>query len=109
MTETFRNPQEEAQYRGHLEYFDRNAHLVVDGTRYALSEADLEELAMAGRYYLFIPGDLNSSVFASTVRMARSKFRPQLPRAQIIALCAATLKTSVAAVEPSLSWTPNHT
>jgi hypothetical protein len=108
MSETFRSPQEEAQYRAHLQWFDRDAHVVVDGTRFAFSEEDLQELAMAGRYYLFIPGDLNSSVYATVVRMGRAKFRPQLTRAQILALCAATLKTTVDKMEQSLLWTANY-
>ena len=108
MTEIFRTPQEEQRYRAHLEHFDRGAHVVVDGTTYAWSEEDLQELAMAARYYPYLPDGLNSSVYAGIVGMARRKFRPQLGRAQIIALCAATLKTTVQSVEQSLQWTASY-
>jgi len=108
MTETFGKPQEEEQYRAHLEHFDRDAHVDVGGTRYAWSEEDLHELAMAARYYPFLPGGLNSSVYSGIVSMARRNFRPQLTRAQIIGLCAATLRTTVESVEQSLQWTASY-
>jgi hypothetical protein len=108
MAEDFRTPEHEAQYRQYLEYFDRSAHVDVEGTRYAWSEEDLRELALSARYYMFIAGDLNSAVYANAVRMARSKLRPRLTRAQILALCAGTLRTTVEDVERSLQWTANY-
>ncbi len=108
MAEPFRNAQEEQQFRAHLQHFDRDAHVVVDGTRYAWSEEDFHELAMAARYFCYFPNGLNSSVYSNIVRTARRKFRPRLTRAQIIALCAATLKTTVEDVEQSLTWTANY-
>jgi len=106
--DSFRNPQEEEQYRAHLAHFDRNAQVVVDGVAHRWSEDDLHELAMNARYFAFSPGDFNSSVYAHIARMGRAKFRPALARAQIIALCAATLRTTVEDVERSLQWTANY-
>jgi len=108
MNDAFRTPEEEKSYRAHLEHFDRDAHVIVDGSRYAWSEEDLHELAMSARYHWFIPTGLNSSVYSGIVGMARSKFRPRLSRAQIIALCAATLRTTVEDVERSLEWTAQY-
>ncbi|CAN5237652.1 hypothetical protein BH09MYX1_BH09MYX1_66620 [soil metagenome] len=108
MNDAFRTPQEEEQYRAHLAHFDRSAHVMVDGTCYAFSEADLDEVAMGARYYVYFPTGLNSSVYAHIVRMGRSRFRPALTRAQILALSAATLKTPVEAVEQSLDWTAHY-
>ena len=108
MVDPFRTPQEEQSYREHLALFDRAAQVVVDGTAYGWSEDDLHELAMAGRYYPCVLGGLNSSVFASAVSIARQRFRPGLGRAQIIALCATTLRTTVESVEQSLQWRANY-
>ena len=108
MTMTFDTPAEEEQYRAHFQHFDRLAHVVVEGTKYALSEQDFQELAMAARRYPFDPAALNSSVYSGIVHMARYRFRPQLTRAQILALCAATLKTTVEGVEQSLAWTASY-
>lgn len=101
------SPEHERQYRAHLEYFSRDAHVVVDGQRYAFTEEDLQELAMQGRFYM-VEGGLNSSVYSSTVYLAKRRFRPPLGRAQIIELCAATLKTTAEDVERSLEWTANY-
>lgn len=108
MATTFESPQEEEGYRAHLQHYDREAHVIADGTRYAFSEADLEELAMAARRYAFSPTDLNSSVYSGIVYQARARFRPALKRAQIMELCAATLRTTVERVEESLAWTANY-
>ncbi|CAN5925079.1 hypothetical protein BH11MYX4_BH11MYX4_20290 [soil metagenome] len=108
MTTTFRSPQEEAQYRAHFQHFDRDAHVVVDGTRYAWSEEDFHELALAGQYHPFAPDDLNSSVYARIASMGRAKFSPRLRSAQIIALCAAALKTTEEKLEQGLWWTANY-
>jgi hypothetical protein len=101
-------PEEERTYREHLEYFSRDAHVVVDGERFAFSEADLEELAMQSRHCLFVAGGLNSSVFSGAIYLAKSRFRPKLGRAQIIELVAATLRTTPERVEHSLEWTANY-
>lgn len=100
-------PEHELQYRAHLEYFSRDAHVIVDGQRYAFTEQDLEAIAMDGRFY-FLEGGLNSSVYSSAIGLAKRRFRPQLSRAQIIEICAATLKTTVDDVENSLEWTANY-
>lgn len=101
-------PEHEASYRAHLAHFDRDAHVMVDGKRYALSEADLDEIARSAQYYVYFPTGLNSSVYARTVSLAKLALRPPLARAQIIALCAATLRTTVEQLEQSLSWTANY-
>lgn len=108
MDSRFRDAQEEKQYREHLEHFDRDAHVVVDGTRYAFSEQDLEELAMAARYHWFAEGALNSSVYSAAVNIARRRFRPHLNRAQIIALSGAVLRKTAERVEESLNWTAGY-
>jgi hypothetical protein len=108
MTTPFRTPDEETQYRAYLEHYDRTAHVVALGTTYAWTEEDLRELAMAARLYPFVPTAFNSSVVAGIVSLARQRFRPQLTRAQIIGLCAATLRTTVESVEQSLQWTANY-
>lgn len=100
-------PEQERQYRAHLEYFSRDAHVVVDERRYAFTEEDLHEIAMQGRHHM-LAGGLNSSVFSGVVALAKRRFRPHLVRAQIIELCAATLKTTVDDVERSLEWTANY-
>src|SRR5204863_289897 len=81
MSETFRNPQEEEQYRAHLQHFDRDAHVLEGGVSYAFSEDDFREIASGAKYYLYVPNGLNSWVFACVVGKARAKFRPQLTRA----------------------------
>jgi hypothetical protein len=108
MTMTFESPEEEQGYRAHFQHFDREAHVVVEGARYALTEEDFEELAMAARRYAFHPSDLNSSVYSGIVSRARARLRPPLGRAQILALCAATLRSTVERVEESLAWTANY-
>jgi hypothetical protein len=101
------SPEHERQYRAHLEYFSRDAHVVVDGQRFAFTEEDLQEIAMHGRFF-GLAGGLNSSVFSGIVYLAKRRFRPALARAQIIELCAATLKTTAEDVERSLEWTANY-
>lgn len=110
MTATFRTPDEEQRYREHLALFregSRDAYVEIGGTRYEWSEQDLEDLAMDARFYMVL-GGLNSSVYANVVRTARSRFRPNLARAQIIELCARTMKTTVEDVERSMEWTANY-
>ena len=105
---TFETPGEEAQYREYLAYFDHGASIVALGVTYAWSEENLQELARRARLYPFMPPDFNSSVFANIVSMARARFRPLLTRAQIMDLCAATLKVPVAQIEQSLEWTAQY-
>ncbi len=108
MADEFRNESEERSFHEHLAHFDRDAHVDADGVRYAFTEEDLRAIAMAARYHLFVATALNSSVYERVVSHAKSKFRPQLGRPQILALSAATLRTTVDDVERSLAWTANY-
>lgn len=108
MADEFRNADEERSFREHLAHFDREAHVVADGVRFAFTEDDLRAIAMDVRYHLYMPSGLNSAVYSRTVGLAKARFRPQLGRAQILGLCAATLRTTVEDVERSLMWTANY-
>lgn len=101
------SPEHEQQYQAHLAYFSRDAHVVVEGQRYAFTEEDVQEIAMAGRFF-GIAGGLNSSVYSTAVYLAKRRFRPALTRAQILEICATTLNTTVEDVERSLEWTANY-
>lgn len=105
---TFTSPQHEKNFREHLASFDRDAHLMVDGQKYELTLDDLREVAAEGQYFHCSPGHYNSSVTARLVDVARRRFGPKLVRAQVLALCAATLRTTVDAVEHSLDFTANY-
>jgi hypothetical protein len=101
------SPEQEQHYRAHLDYFSRDARVTVGDQDYEFAEADLEELAYQGRFF-GVAGGLNSSVISGAIHLAKQRFRPVLARAQIIALCAATLKMTVEEIEHSLDWTANY-
>lgn len=98
---------QDQNYREHLEYFSRDARVTVGNEQYAFSEVDLDELAYQSRFHSVV-GRLNSSVVSGCIYLAKQRFKPALARAQIIALCAATLKMTVDEVESSLDWTANY-
>ncbi len=101
------SPEQALHYRAHLDYFSRDARVTVGDQEYEFSETDLEALAFQGRFFA-VGGGLNSSVISGAIYMAKGRFRPALARAQIIDLCAATLKMTVDEVEHSLDWTANY-
>ncbi|MBL8945376.1 MAG: hypothetical protein JNK45_19585 [Myxococcales bacterium] len=108
MADEFRDADEERSFHAHLAHFDRDAHVVVDGVRFAFAQDDLRAIAMDVRYHIYVPSGLNSAVYSRVVTFAKVKFRPRLARAQILDLCAATLRTTVDDVERSLAWTANY-
>ncbi|HEX7667685.1 MAG TPA: hypothetical protein VF407_24325 [Polyangiaceae bacterium] len=109
MAPTFDSPDREKSYREHLAFFDRSAHLDVDGVRYAFDETDFEKLAVEASVHIFFPpNDVNTAVFDAVIGRAKTKFRPALKRAQIFELCAATMGTTVQTIENKLAWSANY-
>lgn len=90
-----------------LEFFNREARVVHQGTEYRFSEEDFAELDTPSNYW-HNRTDPSTWLCAAAVRLARIRFRDGLPRCMLIRLCAETLNITEKKLEGALDWHANY-
>lgn len=90
-----------------LAFFNRDACIVHEDSEYRFSEEDFAELNSPSNYW-HNRTDPSTWLCASTVRLARIRFRDRLPRALTIRLCADTLNITVQKLEDCMDWHANY-
>ncbi len=90
-----------------LAFFNRDACVVHGDAEYRFTEEDFAELNTPSNYW-HNRTDPSTWLCASTVRLARIRFRDRLPRTLLIRLCADTLNITVQKLEDCMDWHANY-